>query len=514
MNTNNPDYIKHAKAALASKAEMDKWKTVEIIDAIAAVSLLVIAWLAESWMIAIVGIVICAGVGAFATSQKEKAKQDALDHMNRADGMSESLVGATRGRREAEGALAGAISQLDSASSKLRRASTYEEKTKAEAEVASAQAAIESAKLRLQQATAREASESQRSQQQAQSDVERGNQSSQESLGLNFSGEKVLTNDGYKIYLVKKHKIEKNDVLDKFVCSERLFESIDEALAFADSLENPVNEVISTPEMPEVPEIPEIIIAIQEIRDTQNNHIASTNDNNMGATAQASSNNKVEDDISLQQKPKKSSKLLYYIIVVAIIIAIVWWFLSKPPIQSVANKNLPSASKSLNQPSPTQQPKNETPARRETLRANDAAVNQQFDQMVEVGQEWFFSKNYSFTYKAPIIIKAITIPQMNDTSYPTPLEKAEMKEWIDYRQAGYRKIGSLIMQYEPLSNLTKETFALNKEFADKYASSIYDLANGKLTYGEFNTIHKNDGVLYNNARNALNTKYGIDAKAK
>ena len=35
MNTNNPDYVKHAKAALASKAEMDKWKTVEIIDAIA-----------------------------------------------------------------------------------------------------------------------------------------------------------------------------------------------------------------------------------------------------------------------------------------------------------------------------------------------------------------------------------------------------------------------------------------------------------------------------------------------
>jgi len=263
MNTNNPDYVKHAKAALASKAEFDKWKTVEIIDAIAAVLSLVIAWQAGSWMIAIAGIVICGGVGAYASSQKEKAKQDALDHMNRADGMSESLVGATRGRREAENALAGAISQLNGASSKLRNASTYEDKKKAEAEVVSAQAAIESAKLRLQQATAREASESQRSQQQAESSASQTNQSSQEPTEIGFSGEKVLTNDGYKIYLVKKHAIEKNDVLGKFVCSERLFDSIDEALAFADSLENPASEVIS---IPEIPEIPELIDGMNELR--------------------------------------------------------------------------------------------------------------------------------------------------------------------------------------------------------------------------------------------------------
>lgn len=158
MNTNNPDYEKHARAALASKAEMEKWRNIEIIDAIAAVLSLVIAWFASSWLIAIAGIVICGGVGAYATSQKEKAKQDTLDNMNRADGMSESLVQATRGRREAENALAGSINQLEEASSKLRSASTYDEKKKAEAAVVSAQAAIESAKLRLQQATAREAS--------------------------------------------------------------------------------------------------------------------------------------------------------------------------------------------------------------------------------------------------------------------------------------------------------------------------------------------------------------------
>jgi len=276
MDKQAPNLTKHNQAALESGERVLKWRKIEIIDAIAAVSCLAIAWLTSSWMIAIAGLVICAGIGAYATSQKNKAHQDFLDHVNRGQGMSESLVGATRGRREAENALAGAISQLDEASSKLRRASTYDEKNRAEAAVVSAQAGIESAKLRLQQATVRESSEGQRSQQQTQPTVA---QSIQEPLDIGFSGEKVLTNDGYKIYLVKQYKIEKNDVLGKFICDERLFDSIDEALVFASSLESPAGETSLKPvpiEIPEVPEIPEVIVAIQEIHSVQNKNLAST----------------------------------------------------------------------------------------------------------------------------------------------------------------------------------------------------------------------------------------------
>ena len=75
MNPNNPDFAKHVKAATASRAEMDKWRTIEIIDAIAAVLSLVIAWQAESWIIAIAGIVVCGGVGAYATSKKENTSE-------------------------------------------------------------------------------------------------------------------------------------------------------------------------------------------------------------------------------------------------------------------------------------------------------------------------------------------------------------------------------------------------------------------------------------------------------
>jgi uncharacterized membrane protein YhaH (DUF805 family) len=52
-----------------------------------------------------------------------------------------------------------------------------------------------------------------------------------------FVGEKDFTNDAYKIYLTKAYQIEKNDTLGKFVCTERLFSTVDEALVYADHLE-------------------------------------------------------------------------------------------------------------------------------------------------------------------------------------------------------------------------------------------------------------------------------------
>lgn len=46
-----------------------------------------------------------------------------------------------------------------------------------------------------------------------------------------------LSSDAYKIYLVKKYQIEKNHALTKFICRDRLFESIDQALQHAHELE-------------------------------------------------------------------------------------------------------------------------------------------------------------------------------------------------------------------------------------------------------------------------------------
>ena len=52
-----------------------------------------------------------------------------------------------------------------------------------------------------------------------------------------FSGERSLNNDSYKLYLTKNYGVEKNIALERIVCNEKLFSTIDDALAYADSLE-------------------------------------------------------------------------------------------------------------------------------------------------------------------------------------------------------------------------------------------------------------------------------------
>jgi hypothetical protein len=54
---------------------------------------------------------------------------------------------------------------------------------------------------------------------------------------LTFNGDKSLTNDAYKIYLVKKYGIEKNEALGKFIVSDKLFNSIEEALSYTSGVE-------------------------------------------------------------------------------------------------------------------------------------------------------------------------------------------------------------------------------------------------------------------------------------
>ena len=46
-----------------------------------------------------------------------------------------------------------------------------------------------------------------------------------------------LTSDAYKIWLGKKYEITRNELFDNFECNEKLFESLDDALKYADELE-------------------------------------------------------------------------------------------------------------------------------------------------------------------------------------------------------------------------------------------------------------------------------------
>ena len=61
-------------------------------------------------------------------------------------------------------------------------------------------------------------------------------------LSSPLSVERDLNSDAYKLYLGKKYEIQRNDLFQKFECKEKLFESLDEALAFANELEKEERE--------------------------------------------------------------------------------------------------------------------------------------------------------------------------------------------------------------------------------------------------------------------------------
>ena len=61
-------------------------------------------------------------------------------------------------------------------------------------------------------------------------------------LASPLSVERDLNSDAYKLYLGKKYEIQRNDLFQKFECKEKLFESLDEALAFANELEKEERE--------------------------------------------------------------------------------------------------------------------------------------------------------------------------------------------------------------------------------------------------------------------------------
>lgn len=153
MNIKNDRLQKHRDAAADSLQVALKCKKYNKVVLILIGCSILLSWVTEVWTIALASVVAGGGVYYYLLKKIASAQMDALDHVYRSQGMSESLVKAKREKLEAEIELNGAISNLDSATSALRRATTYEETNKAQAGIVSAQAAIERAKLRLQQAT-------------------------------------------------------------------------------------------------------------------------------------------------------------------------------------------------------------------------------------------------------------------------------------------------------------------------------------------------------------------------
>jgi hypothetical protein len=66
---------------------------------------------------------------------------------------------------------------------------------------------------------------------------------------LKFNGNKDLSNDAYKLYLLDAYSIKKNDVLEKFICMDKIFPTVDEAIAFAAVEEKRIDDELEKQEI-------------------------------------------------------------------------------------------------------------------------------------------------------------------------------------------------------------------------------------------------------------------------
>jgi hypothetical protein len=85
---------------------------------------------------------------------------------------------------------------------------------------------------------------------------------------LNFDGDKSLENDSYKIYLVKKYGIEKNEALGKIICQGKLFEDTEQALQHAAELDGSTSYPSNAPNVTRLTEIQKALAS----EDDKNKH--------------------------------------------------------------------------------------------------------------------------------------------------------------------------------------------------------------------------------------------------
>jgi hypothetical protein len=69
--------------------------------------------------------------------------------------------------------------------------------------------------------------------------------SSKRLIAEEFIGEREISNDAYKLHLVKKYNIEKNSVLDSYSLKDKLYKNIDEVLSAAKLLDEELHKNIA-----------------------------------------------------------------------------------------------------------------------------------------------------------------------------------------------------------------------------------------------------------------------------
>lgn len=481
-------------------------------------------------------LIICAPLGFYLS----RLGLNNIDDLHRASGKDESLVSALRNKLEAEIKLSSSISDMESSANKLKNATSYEDKVKYEAEYKKAQASLERSKLNLDDASQLVTASQPSSPPLDEISFAAHLSPSSSKIEEDSFPDKNLSNDAYKIYLVKKYEIEKNDVLAKFICNDRLFATVDEALEFAHSLEvmqgaestvGLMEDAQGETEAPELAGFSEFENEEEKIKNSltpnqwEEVKVASkasgstipewklATDKLMNELGVGYRNGKyyfgdyqyeyLNDAINFakQNKPanpdtaerdNSSKPAKGNIVIIAIFLCVlaiaVYVILNKLENNKTAttgkiqpNSNTAIESSNLNEVTELNQ-------RLKVMNQNADSLNKDLESMSNRYEQWLQTNAPSYLSKTPILAENIGLNQLSDNSNATSQQRNEILNIIAYRKKDIATTYELLKKYQPLTPSTVSILKISQKTRERFITDLQLLANGSITYGKFNEM--------------------------
>ena len=118
------------------------------------------------------------------------------------------------------------------------------------------------------------------------------------------------------------------------------------------------------------------------------------------------------------------------------------------------------------------------------------AYTQRIDKLNEEEQAWREANVSFLAEKSAPLAMNITSRQLSDASYASPYERPKLKAFVEYRKTWNEQFSYASQQYQPLWINTNEQNRNTFKVLEKGVMNLQKLADGKITYGEYNRVRK------------------------
>ena len=117
-------------------------------------------------------------------------------------------------------------------------------------------------------------------------------------------------------------------------------------------------------------------------------------------------------------------------------------------------------------------------------------IAKRIDKLNEEEQAWREANVSFLAEKSAPLAMNITSRQLSDASYASPYERPKLKAFVEYRKTWNEQFSYASQQYQPLWINTNEQNRNTFKVLEKGVMNLQKLADGKITYGEYNRVRK------------------------